>query len=65
MGIDALDPPFPAAQSRYTYHLNSRQNFEYCHGTGTMPKRNLDERPGVARDEEGGPQDEDGCTLRW
>ena len=60
-----FDPPFPATQSRYTYHLNSLHDFEYYHGTGTLSKRNLDARLGVAPGARGGREDADGYTLRW
>lgn len=60
-----FDPPFPATQSRYTYHLNSLQDFEYYHGTGTMSKKNLDARLGVPPGAKGGREDEDGYTLSW
>lgn len=60
-----FDPPFPGTQTRYTYHLNCLQDFEYYHGSGISSKRNLDERLGVTFGEKGGCEDEEGYTLSW
>jgi len=60
-----FDPPFPSTQTRYTYHLNCLQDFEYYHGTGTLSKRNFDARLGVSAGEKGGREDEEGYTLSW
>lgn len=60
-----IEPPFPAAHSRYQYSLNSLQDFEYYHGTGITSKKNLDARLGVKEGAKGGCEDEEGYTLTW
>jgi hypothetical protein len=58
-----FDPPFPATQSFYDYYLCSLQDFEYYHGTGTVSKRTLDARLGLAPDDIGGSYREGGYTV--
>lgn len=57
------DPPFPAANDRFSYALNCLHDFEYYHGHSTLSKRNLDARLGVSPGDKGGCEDEDGYTL--
>jgi len=59
------DPPFPAANDRFSYFMNSLHDFEYYHGTGTLSKQNLDARLGVKPGEKGGREDQEGYTLSW
>ncbi|MDB4443849.1 hypothetical protein N9174_00730 [bacterium] len=59
------DPPFPSANDRFSYYMNSLHDFEYYHGTGTLSKKNLDERLGVKPGERGGREDQEGYTLKW
>ena len=58
-----FDPPYPATMYNNCYGLNSLQDFEYYHGTGTTSKKNLDERLGVKEGEPGGYYDQEGYTL--
>ena len=58
-----FDPPFPAALSRYSYVLNSLQDFEYYHGSGVTSKKYLDARAGVPVGSKGGHEDAFGYTL--
>jgi len=58
-----FDPPFPGANDRFSYSLNSLHDFEYYHGNSTLSKRNLDARLGVKPGDPGGMEDEDGYTL--
>ncbi len=39
-----FEPPFPSAQTRYTYLLNCLQDWEYYHGTGTLSKQKQEAR---------------------
>jgi len=59
------DPPFPAANDRFSYFMNCLHDFEYYHGTGTLSKKNLDERLGVKLGEKGVREDQEGFTLSW
>ena len=59
------DPPFPSANDRFSYYMNSLHDFEYYHGNGTLSKKNLDERLGVKPGERGGREDQQGYTLKW
>lgn len=59
------DPPFPSANDRFSYFMNSLHDFEYYHGIGTLSKKNLDERLGVKPGERGGREDQQGYTLSW
>ena len=59
------DPPFPSANDRFSYYMNSLHDFEYYQGTGTLSKKNLDERLGVKPGDRGGREDQQGYTLSW
>lgn len=56
------DPPYPAAGTFYSYWLDSLQDFEYYHGTGTTSRRYLSARLGVTPDDMGS-YDEDGFKV--
>jgi len=60
-----FDPPFPAANDRYSYAHNSLHDFEFYHGSSTLSKRNLDARLGVRPGDKGGREDGEGYTLSW
>jgi hypothetical protein len=60
-----FDPPFPAANDRYSYVLNCLHDFEYYHGNSSLSKRNLDARLGVKQGGKGCREDEEGYTLSW